>query len=163
MRFRLFYRTIREWYTVGRDKVESAAVTGLPRAFAVLSQTACSVFLGMGESNCAWNRKALLHRDTMLAAAAVYGGKGADHSAACVTEDLRPVVYPLKLPVLFPFLSRHHQISCPSFKTQILYPHIPFQTGLTLRTISFSGVEDFSCEAFSESLNVLISISLWRT
>ncbi|XP_070275992.1 arginine-hydroxylase NDUFAF5, mitochondrial isoform X2 [Myotis yumanensis] len=27
---------------------------------------------GMGESNCAWNRKALLHRDTMLAAAAVY-------------------------------------------------------------------------------------------
>ncbi|XP_019607608.2 arginine-hydroxylase NDUFAF5, mitochondrial isoform X2 [Rhinolophus sinicus] len=28
---------------------------------------------GMGESNCAWNRKALLHRDTMLAAAAVYG------------------------------------------------------------------------------------------
>ncbi|KAM5305876.1 arginine-hydroxylase NDUFAF5, mitochondrial isoform 4-T4 [Glossophaga mutica] len=31
-----------------------------------------SVFLGMGESNCAWNRKALLHRDTMLAAAAVY-------------------------------------------------------------------------------------------
>uniref|UniRef100_A0A3Q2H7Q3 NADH:ubiquinone oxidoreductase complex assembly factor 5 n=1 Tax=Equus caballus TaxID=9796 RepID=A0A3Q2H7Q3_HORSE len=28
---------------------------------------------GMGESNCAWNRKALLHRNTMLAAAAVYG------------------------------------------------------------------------------------------
>uniref|UniRef100_A0A667XQM2 Arginine-hydroxylase NDUFAF5, mitochondrial n=1 Tax=Myripristis murdjan TaxID=586833 RepID=A0A667XQM2_9TELE len=27
---------------------------------------------GMGESNCAWNRRALLHRDTMLAAAAVY-------------------------------------------------------------------------------------------
>ncbi|XP_061064393.1 arginine-hydroxylase NDUFAF5, mitochondrial isoform X2 [Eubalaena glacialis] len=27
---------------------------------------------GMGESNCAWHRKALLHRDTMLAAAAVY-------------------------------------------------------------------------------------------
>ncbi|XP_040837756.1 arginine-hydroxylase NDUFAF5, mitochondrial isoform X2 [Ochotona curzoniae] len=27
---------------------------------------------GMGESNCSWNRKALLHRDTMLAAAAVY-------------------------------------------------------------------------------------------
>ncbi|XP_007526107.2 arginine-hydroxylase NDUFAF5, mitochondrial [Erinaceus europaeus] len=27
---------------------------------------------GMGESNCAWNRKSLLHRDTMLAAAAVY-------------------------------------------------------------------------------------------
>ncbi|XP_021567524.1 arginine-hydroxylase NDUFAF5, mitochondrial isoform X2 [Carlito syrichta] len=27
---------------------------------------------GMGESNCSWNRRALLHRDTMLAAAAVY-------------------------------------------------------------------------------------------
>lgn len=43
--------------------------------FAVLSQTACSLFLGMGESNCSWNRKALLHRDTMLAAAAVYRGE----------------------------------------------------------------------------------------
>ncbi|KAG2467176.1 NDUF5 hydroxylase, partial [Polypterus senegalus] len=29
-------------------------------------------FLGMGESNCAWNRKPMLHRDTMLAAAAIY-------------------------------------------------------------------------------------------
>lgn len=27
---------------------------------------------GMGESNCAWNRKLLLQRDTMLAAAAIY-------------------------------------------------------------------------------------------
>lgn len=27
---------------------------------------------GMGESNCAWNRRALLHRDTILAAAAIY-------------------------------------------------------------------------------------------
>ncbi|XP_051939930.1 arginine-hydroxylase NDUFAF5, mitochondrial [Hippocampus zosterae] len=27
---------------------------------------------GMGESNCAWNRRCLLHRDTILAAAAVY-------------------------------------------------------------------------------------------
>ncbi|XP_056264947.1 arginine-hydroxylase NDUFAF5, mitochondrial [Pseudoliparis swirei] len=27
---------------------------------------------GMGESNCAWNRRSLLHRDSMLAAAAVY-------------------------------------------------------------------------------------------
>ncbi|XP_074552499.1 arginine-hydroxylase NDUFAF5, mitochondrial [Halichoeres trimaculatus] len=27
---------------------------------------------GMGESNCAWNRRMLLHRDTILAAAAVY-------------------------------------------------------------------------------------------
>lgn len=27
---------------------------------------------GMGESNCAWNRKPILHRDTLLAAAAIY-------------------------------------------------------------------------------------------
>ncbi|KAM6971983.1 arginine-hydroxylase NDUFAF5, mitochondrial [Aplochiton taeniatus] len=27
---------------------------------------------GMGESNCAWNRKSLLHRDTILAAGAIY-------------------------------------------------------------------------------------------
>ncbi|KAM6940253.1 arginine-hydroxylase NDUFAF5, mitochondrial [Xenentodon cancila] len=27
---------------------------------------------GMGESNCAWNRRSLLHRDTMMAAAAIY-------------------------------------------------------------------------------------------
>ncbi|KAM4583667.1 arginine-hydroxylase NDUFAF5, mitochondrial isoform 1-T2 [Odontesthes bonariensis] len=27
---------------------------------------------GMGESNCAWNRRSLLHRDTILAAAAIY-------------------------------------------------------------------------------------------
>ncbi|XP_072713533.1 arginine-hydroxylase NDUFAF5, mitochondrial isoform X2 [Ciconia boyciana] len=27
---------------------------------------------GMGESNCSWNRKPLLHRETMLAAAAIY-------------------------------------------------------------------------------------------
>lgn len=27
---------------------------------------------GMGESNCAWNRKSLLHRDTLLSAAAIY-------------------------------------------------------------------------------------------
>ncbi|XP_057699612.1 arginine-hydroxylase NDUFAF5, mitochondrial isoform X1 [Corythoichthys intestinalis] len=27
---------------------------------------------GMGESNCAWNRRSMLHRDTILAAAAVY-------------------------------------------------------------------------------------------
>ncbi|XP_074485996.1 arginine-hydroxylase NDUFAF5, mitochondrial [Sebastes fasciatus] len=27
---------------------------------------------GMGESNCAWNRRLLLHRDTILAAAAIY-------------------------------------------------------------------------------------------
>ncbi|XP_069090205.1 arginine-hydroxylase NDUFAF5, mitochondrial isoform X1 [Pleurodeles waltl] len=27
---------------------------------------------GMGESNCSWNRKSMLHRDTMLAASAIY-------------------------------------------------------------------------------------------
>lgn len=31
---------------------------------------------GMGESNCAWNRKSVLHRDSMLAAAAIYRGEG---------------------------------------------------------------------------------------
>lgn len=62
--------------------------------FTVLPQTACSVFLGMGESNCAWNRKALLHRDTMLAAAAVYGGKGADHSSTYASlRSLCPVMF----------------------------------------------------------------------
>lgn len=49
------------------------------QVFAESSQTS-SVFLGMGESNCAWNRRALLHRDTMLAAAAVYRGKEAARS-----------------------------------------------------------------------------------
>ncbi|KAM9856548.1 arginine-hydroxylase NDUFAF5, mitochondrial isoform 3-T5 [Aulostomus maculatus] len=30
---------------------------------------------GMGESNCAWNRRSMLHRDTILAAAAIYKGQ----------------------------------------------------------------------------------------
>ncbi|XP_017260764.1 arginine-hydroxylase NDUFAF5, mitochondrial-like [Kryptolebias marmoratus] len=30
------------------------------------------VSAGMGESNCSWNRKSLLHRDSILAAAAIY-------------------------------------------------------------------------------------------
>ncbi|NXU05051.1 NDUF5 hydroxylase, partial [Buphagus erythrorhynchus] len=29
-------------------------------------------YISMGESNCSWNRKPLLHRETMLAAAAIY-------------------------------------------------------------------------------------------
>lgn len=33
---------------------------------------------GMGESNCAWNRKSLLQRDTILAAAAIYKGETAN-------------------------------------------------------------------------------------
>lgn len=30
---------------------------------------------GMGENNAAWNRKTLLHRDTILAASSIYQGK----------------------------------------------------------------------------------------
>lgn len=41
----------------------------------------------MGESNCAWNRRALLHRDTVLAAAAVY--KGAFSASASVSHSRR--------------------------------------------------------------------------
>lgn len=40
--------------------------------------TVYSCTSGMGESNCAWNRKSLLHRDTILAAAAIYKGETAD-------------------------------------------------------------------------------------
>ena len=29
---------------------------------------------GMGENNAAWNRKTLLHRDTILAASSIYKG-----------------------------------------------------------------------------------------
>ncbi|MED6250303.1 NADH dehydrogenase [ubiquinone] 1 alpha subcomplex assembly factor 5, partial [Ataeniobius toweri] len=35
---------------------------------------------GMGESNCAWNRRSMLHRDTMLAAAAIYKGECSERS-----------------------------------------------------------------------------------
>ena len=31
--------------------------------------------LGMGENNAAWNRKLMLHRETLMAAAAIYKGK----------------------------------------------------------------------------------------
>lgn len=40
--------------------------------------TVYSCTSGMGESNCAWNRKSLLHRDTILAAAAIYKGEAAN-------------------------------------------------------------------------------------
>lgn len=36
----------------------------------------------MGESNCAWSRKMSLHRDTILAANAVYKGKQYDQTLA---------------------------------------------------------------------------------
>ncbi len=41
---------------------------------------------GMGESNCAWNRRSLLHRDTILAAAAIYKGKRGVKQICC-TKD----------------------------------------------------------------------------
>lgn len=40
--------------------------------------TAYSSISGMGESNCAWNRKSILQRDTILAAAAIYKGETAN-------------------------------------------------------------------------------------
>lgn len=61
-------------------------MTDLQGKFNVISQhiinwmgafTCILCTLGMGESNCAWNRKSLLHRDTILSAAAIY--KGASH------------------------------------------------------------------------------------
>lgn len=45
--------------------------------FAVVVLIWRSCVSGMGESNCAWNRRSLLHRDTMLAAAAIYKGERA--------------------------------------------------------------------------------------
>lgn len=44
--------------------------------------------VGMGESNCAWNRKALLHRDTILAAAAIYNGKVENMVGVCSTFQM---------------------------------------------------------------------------
>jgi len=41
----------------------------------VKALTGCVDSAGMGESNCAWNRRSLLHRDTILAAAAIYKGE----------------------------------------------------------------------------------------
>ncbi|NXF06943.1 NDUF5 hydroxylase, partial [Smithornis capensis] len=38
----------------------------------ILFGDANDFFISMGESNCSWNRKPLLHRETMLAAAAIY-------------------------------------------------------------------------------------------
>uniref|UniRef100_A0A3Q3QDM1 Arginine-hydroxylase NDUFAF5, mitochondrial n=1 Tax=Monopterus albus TaxID=43700 RepID=A0A3Q3QDM1_MONAL len=43
---------------------------------------------GMGESNCAWNRRPLLHRDTVLAAAALYKGGGGDGSIPATFQIL---------------------------------------------------------------------------
>lgn len=44
---------------------------------------------GMGESNCAWNRRSMLHRDTILAAAAVYKEMyGAEDGSVPATFDI---------------------------------------------------------------------------
>ena len=41
---------------------------------------------GMGENNAAWNRKTLLHRDTILAASSVYQGKSFFSISVCITQ-----------------------------------------------------------------------------
>ncbi|XP_044519349.1 arginine-hydroxylase NDUFAF5, mitochondrial isoform X2 [Gracilinanus agilis] len=49
--------------TVDTDEIQ----VNFPGMFEVMED-----LQGMGESNCSWNRKPLLHRETMLAAAAIY-------------------------------------------------------------------------------------------
>lgn len=119
----------------------------------------------MGESNCAWNRKALLHRDTMLAAAAVYGGKGVDLSAQPgPTDQLACHLYPLKLQ--FPFLLRHHQISCPSFQNAdpvATYPFSQLFFLYSLCTVSFSVLRIFHVRCAQNPMSILLLISLWRS
>uniref|UniRef100_A0A3B4GF57 Arginine-hydroxylase NDUFAF5, mitochondrial n=1 Tax=Pundamilia nyererei TaxID=303518 RepID=A0A3B4GF57_9CICH len=44
--------------------------------------------LQMGESNCAWNRKSLLHRDTILAAAAIYKMYGSEDGSIPATFEI---------------------------------------------------------------------------
>lgn len=118
----------------------------------MLSKAACSVFLGMGESNCAWNRKALLHRETMLAAAAVYGGKERTSFFAASVSNWAHRVYPLTLPVLVPFLWWHHQVSCLSFQnTDPIAPDPPSRLSLLFLLFQSLTGEDFSCDAPSES------------
>lgn len=46
----------------------------------------------MGESNCAWNRKSMLHRDTILATAAIYKGKNENYLQANVIKLERTAV-----------------------------------------------------------------------
>ena len=35
---------------------------------------------GMGESNASWNRKTILHRDTITAASVIYNGKSHENT-----------------------------------------------------------------------------------
>lgn len=164
--FKLFYIAIREWDRVGWNKVKSVILIELLGVFTVLPQTACSVFLGMGESNCAWNRKALLHRDTMLAAAAVYGGKLGTWPFFCLhlTGVLVPCcVYLSTLPVPFPFLLRLHQISCLSFQntdpvTHFLFPDSPYYFCI----VTLSVLRIFHMRHSRSPGSILISLSLWR-
>ena len=44
---------------------------------------------GMGENNAAWNRKALLHRDTIMAASSIYKGTTNSLQAFVVKNILR--------------------------------------------------------------------------
>ncbi|NXK76905.1 NDUF5 hydroxylase, partial [Amazona guildingii] len=54
--------------TVDTDEIQ----VNYPGLFEVMEDLQGKYVLCMGESNCSWNRKPLLHRDTMLAAAAIY-------------------------------------------------------------------------------------------
>ena len=157
---RLFIlRDCQRWgdrYSVEREKIKSGPLSCL--GVAESSQTS-SVFLGMGESNCAWNRKALLHRDTMLAAAAVYQGKEAARSPS---QARWPSLSSLSPKIALSFL-RHLQISCPSLKTQILWLCILFpQSRASL--LSASQCWGFFHKSLSQNpMSILIFISLWRT
>lgn len=120
--------------------------------FAVLPETACGVFLGMGESNCAWNRKALLHRDTMLAAAAVYGGKRAGHPYAAPLGNWCLSHFSLTCASAASFLLRHCPTSCHSFQNIDSIAPYPFsKQSLLFPYCPLLRAKDFSCEAFSES------------
>uniref|UniRef100_F7A0S9 Arginine-hydroxylase NDUFAF5, mitochondrial n=1 Tax=Xenopus tropicalis TaxID=8364 RepID=F7A0S9_XENTR len=49
---------------------------------------------GMGESNCAWNRRSLLHRDSMIAAAAIYQDqRSINHCRRCRELELNTDMY----------------------------------------------------------------------
>ncbi|KFP77895.1 NADH dehydrogenase [ubiquinone] 1 alpha subcomplex assembly factor 5, partial [Acanthisitta chloris] len=54
--------------TVDTDEIQ----VNYPGLFEVMEDLQGKYILRMGESNCSWNRKPLLHRETMLAAAAIY-------------------------------------------------------------------------------------------
>ncbi|NXO80856.1 NDUF5 hydroxylase, partial [Sitta europaea] len=54
--------------TVDTDEIQ----VNYPGLFEVMEDLQGKYIFCMGESNCSWNRKPLLHRETMLAAAAIY-------------------------------------------------------------------------------------------